>query len=454
MKKIISILSGWMFASKRSRFLLGVTIIALLIRLAIILFASNPQHPEMYEHGAIAHNLYTGHGFAMHWPYEPLDSVRAALLKQPIQHENAYQPPLNPYLIYSSYLLFGENSSAIIFLMLLYSVISSLIPIAVFKTGMLIGHEKAARISAVIAVFFLPAAVGVITFSGSPIYQLLGVVVFYFALLSAQKPSLLSFLWLGASCGIMILTRSEFLIIGFVFIALSTFFARKKDTTKKALGLGVVSLLICISIVAPWTYRNYILFHKFIPTVDRPWHEIWRGNNIYSTPTSYDTAGMPIWVHASRFPKIIEAMDSLPYDQQFTIRVDSIFRHEATTFIKDHPVHFVELGALKIFELCTVVYYKGVSNNPLYFICMLLVNITSILGILALLRQSRRMHDYSVSAFFITFFLYYCFIVVLTFILPRYQIYIFSALLPATGVGVDWLKTFFRLRVSFLRPKN
>ena len=128
-KNIFFKLFQLIFSSKRKRFLWGTVGLALCIRLAIVVFASDPQHPQMCEHGEIAHNLSTGHGFAMNWPYTTLDPQRAALMNQPPQFEGAFLPPINPYIIYSSYLIFGENSTSIIFLMLFYSVISCFIPI-------------------------------------------------------------------------------------------------------------------------------------------------------------------------------------------------------------------------------------------------------------------------------------------------------------------------------------
>ncbi len=441
MKKIVSIFSKWIFASKRTWFLWAVFVIALIIRIGIIIVASHPDHPEMYEHGAIAHNLYTGHGFAMHWPYESLDSQRVALMKLPPQYESAYQPPLNPYLIYGAYLIFGENRAAIIFLMLFYAVISSFMPLVVFKTGMLIGNEASARISSLISVLFLPAAFAVITFSGSALHQLLGLVILFLAITATQKPSLRSFFTLGICCGAMTLLRSEFLIVGFLLIITLLFFASKKSHLKRIVSWGGISFIACAAVIAPWTFRNYALFHKFVPIVDRPWHEIWRGNNMYATASSFDGAGIPIWVHASRFPKIIAAMDSIPYDQYFSIRVDSIFRNEALTYMQQHPSRDIELVVKKIFALMTIAYFPGMTENPLYILCILFVSFTSIAGMIAVVQKARLMHDYSITMLYAVFFGYYCIIVMATFILPRYQIYIFSVLLPLTGLGTEKIAT-------------
>jgi len=410
-----------------------VTAIALVLRLALIMFASDPRHPEMYEHGIIAHNLYTGHGFAMHWPYESLDSQRAVIMKQPPQFEGAFLPPLNPYLVYGAYLIFGENSTAIIFLMLFYALVSSFIPLMVFKTGLLIGNEKSARLSALIASLFLPSAFAVITFSGSPLYQVLGILVLYFAILSAQRPSLRSFVLLGLSCGVMAMLRSEFFFLGFILIVISFFFARKK-MAGKALSYVMISIVLCAGIIAPWTYRNYMLFHAFVPVLSHPWFEMWRGNNIYATGTTLDENGKSIWVTPEQYPALIKRMDAIPYDRYFEARVDGVFKDEVLTFIEKNPARFLFLGMKKIALLFTIDFSHPSSRNPLYFGPMILVSALTVIGVYRLIRQPEA-GSAPVLAIYSVFLLAYLAMTVMTVMLPRYQIYVFITVMPMAGLG-------------------
>ena len=62
----------------------------------------------------------------------------------------------------------------------------------------------------------------VTTFSGSAIYQVIAVVVLYFATRSVQTPSMRSFLGLGLWAGIMTQFRSEFFTFGFALDRKST----------------------------------------------------------------------------------------------------------------------------------------------------------------------------------------------------------------------------------------
>jgi 4-amino-4-deoxy-L-arabinose transferase-like glycosyltransferase len=410
-----------------------VTLTALGIRIAFILIAGNSEHPEMYEHGAIAHNLYTGHGFAMHWPYESLDPARVALMKEPPQYEGAFLPPLNPYFIYGAYLIFGEHASAIIFLMIFYALVSSLIPVVVHKTGVLIKGEKTGRVSAIVAVLFLPGAFAVTSFSGSPLYQLLGVIILYLAILATRKPELKYFAWLGLSCGIMTMLRSEFFFLGFLLIALSIYFARKKSVGGHIYWQGAISLMLCVVIIAPWTYRNYKLFHTFIPVLSHPWYEIWRGNNIHANGTTRNAEGKSIWISPQVYPDIVRRMDSIPYDQYFEAKVDGVFKDEVIHFIEENPGRFLVLGVMKIAYLFTIDLNHPQSRNPFYFAPMIILSALTLIGLYKLISHPGA--NYSAAAIFSVFFLAYLALTMMTVMLPRYQIYVFSAMMGVTGLA-------------------
>jgi 4-amino-4-deoxy-L-arabinose transferase-like glycosyltransferase len=427
-----------LFACREKSFLLAITLLALIIRLGIIAFAARPQQiiddPHqtlLYEHGLIAHNLYTGHGFSMHWPYNSFDSVRAATMKQPPKWEGAFLPPLNPYLLYLSYEVFGENATALYAMMILYAIVSCFTPLAVYKLGRLLGSEFSARVSAIIALLFLPGAYAVVTFSGSALYQLLGVVVIYFAILTTQRPSYSSFLLLGLSCGIMTQLRSEFFFLGFLLIGVSIVLARSRG--RHVFRKGFAAAVVCVAIIAPWTIRNYTLFHQFVPVLSHPWYEMWRGDNIQATGTTFIKAGKSIWVDTLHFPSIIRRMDSIPYNQHFEAKVDGIFKDEVITFIFHHPGQFLTAGVNKLAYLFTIDPYQPDCRNPLFFIPMLLVSGLSMAGLYRLAQDRfRRNAFFVISLFFGT----YLFMTFMTVMLTRYQIYVFTCMLPVTGLGV------------------
>lgn len=387
----------------------------------------------MWEHGEIARNLNTGHGFAMHWPYPSQDSARIAIQRLPPKYEGSFMPPVNPYLIFGMYSLFGMNKNAALALMLFYAIMSSLIPLVVYKSGLLLFDERSARLSAIISTFFLPGAYAVVTFSGSPLYQLLAVSVLYYGVLSTQTPTLRSFFLLGVCSGVLVLLRSEFLALSFILISVAIFFAARKHRKRDILRYGLLSLSVCSVIIAPWTIRNYNLFHQFVPVVDHPWHEIWRGNNVYATASNYDSKGNVFWENAAQFPSIINGLDRLPYDQSFDLKADSIFHREAVSFIENNPLQCAGLGVKKIVEFVTVDFHHPDTKNPFYSVFMLGISFLTIFGALQLFRKSKETRNFAAPVLYGVFFLYYLAILVSTFMLPRYQIYVFTAVLATTG---------------------
>ena len=77
------------FLKDEKKYIIFIFILALLIRLLFVAFASNPDDPKLYEHGRFARNMLTGHGYSMNWHFEPHDSIRKAIFEQPPRYEGA-----------------------------------------------------------------------------------------------------------------------------------------------------------------------------------------------------------------------------------------------------------------------------------------------------------------------------------------------------------------------------
>lgn len=400
--------------------------LSLLIRVSLVFFYGNPDHPQLYEHGEIAHNLYTGHGFSMHWPYEPFDSARKILLTQPPQHEGAFLPPLNPYIIYGSYLVFGENRTAYIAVMLLYAILSAGITIMVYKTALMIGNEQRSRIAAIICTLFLPSAYAAITFSGSVLYQLLGVVIFYFAFKLIHTYSIKNAILYGFLCGVMTMLRSEFFFLGFLLIIAATLVPLPHTEVRKRVVLCCSSLLVFVAVISPWTIRNYGLFGQFVPVLSHPWYEMWRGNNPQATGTTHYDDGRTVWVTPQAFPKLIRQMDSLPYDTHFELATDQILKREVLSFVFHEPFQFLRLGIKKIAYFLTVDFSDRNTRNPIYMVLMIGVILSIGRGYIRLLKSPLTTEKVIITLFILS----YVFLTIMTVMLSRYQIYFYQVLLP------------------------
>jgi hypothetical protein len=80
---------------------------SLIVRFLIVAFLGDIENPKTYEHGEIATHLLAGDGFTMHWPYPAGTPERALEHSMPPPYQGAFIPPLNPYIIYFFYSIFG-----------------------------------------------------------------------------------------------------------------------------------------------------------------------------------------------------------------------------------------------------------------------------------------------------------------------------------------------------------
>jgi hypothetical protein len=233
----------------------------------------------------------------------------------------------------------------------------------------------------------------------------------------------------------MILLRSEFLLLGLILLLLSSILAVKRFGWRRIILPGLLSLTLATTVVAPWTYRNYRLFGTFVPVLSHPWYEIWRGNNAIAVGTTLDEKGNVVWVESSHFPGLIKEMDSLPYDATFEIRTDAMFKREVLQFWSTEPSRAISLGIRKLAFFFTIDFNHPASGSPFYFVSMIAVIIGVSLGFYQAFRDRHQEKTRSVLLIYSVFLLFYLSLTAATVMLPRYQIYVWTTLVPMIGLS-------------------
>ncbi len=447
---------AFVFDSSRQRFLWVVTAIALAMRLSLILLWGDPVNPEMYEMGAIASNMLHGHGYGMHWlTYVPIEPMRKAMVEAhlPPPYEGAWQPPLQTYIVYYAFRLFGETPTAASMLMLLNVLWSTLIPLVVYRCTLLLGAsvdntEKPARLSALMATFFLPAAYAVVTYSGSSLYQLVFLMFFWMLLLTLRHQKTKYLLAAGAFAGVQMLLRSEFLVLGMGMVLLTGLVAARQFKNWRFFMSSVVGCVLALLVIMPWMVRNYTVFGKVVPIVSRPWFEIWRGNNPDATGAAWKKDGSwycSVLADSSNI-NLTREFDAIPYTNDFELRANDIMKREALKFMREQPTQALSLAGQKIVFLWIHDLYNPESQKLPYIVSMLTFSILIWCGVWALWNvHGKQMKDGAILLYG-AYILFYTGIFTLTFVLPRYRVYVFSGLLPLTGLGAFQLRQLFRQR--------
>jgi 4-amino-4-deoxy-L-arabinose transferase-like glycosyltransferase len=430
--------------TSRRKFLAGAYLVALAIRLLFVIVKGSPTEPTWQEHTNIAHNLYTGHGYSMHWGYISLLPERRLIQHQPPTFEGSFQPPLNPYLIYGFFSIFGEIPSTIYLIMVFYSIVGALLPVLVYKTALEITDERRARIAAIIAVLFLPAAYSVISLSGSPLYIVAALAFLYFCLQIRRDPGqIINYIGAGILGGLTGLLRSEFFIVGIVILFVTIISLTKTPGFAQALKYILITLAIHSSICSIWIVRNYNLYGHILPSGTHSWHEIWRGNNPYASGLTFNSSGDMVIIDTTRFRQITMRVDSIPYDKHFEYHIDQVFREEALAYVKAHPMETVWRTLQKVFFLFTFDFSHELGGNIFYSGSMLLVSILTVAAFILMIKKMRFSLIHSPFSILLTFLAIYTLQIGISEMLPRYQIYVFSVMLPLTGIGLNGLLEMF-----------
>ncbi|MFP4369348.1 MAG: ArnT family glycosyltransferase [Candidatus Kapaibacterium sp.] len=436
---------------KIKQFVLGLFLASLLLRVLIVFALGEFEDPELYEHGLIAKNIMNGYGFTMHWPYEPLDQEMYEIYHQPPDYKGAFIPPLNPFLIYIVFSVFGINSLAYMVIMLINSIVGALTPVLAFLIAKELFSKKAAIMTAISAFIFIPAAYGVITFSGAAIYQTLALLVIYLTIISYKRKQLKSFLYLGLSCGLLTLTRAEFLAPAIMIVLFTPFFL-KEANIKNKISRATIAFSLFALLVSPWIYRNTMLYGKFTTIVTHPWHEVWRGNNYLSTGGSWGIDGHKAWISSEKHKDLIHRLDQIPFNQKREILIDSVLKEEVIATIKENPHRALKIILKRIVFLWTIDTTADESSDPKYVVFIFLTLVPFTIGFVEFIKDSFREKEYFPFLLFMSLYVFYTTLFGLTNLEIRYQIYLYTLMLPLTGKG--WLLLIEPILLKVLPKKD
>ena len=138
--------------------------------------------------------------------------------------------------------------------------------------------------------------------------------------------------------------------------------------------------------------------------------------------------------------RIVQRLDSIELGPSFEIEADKVFRDETMAYVWEEPGRWLMLGLHKIVMLWTIDPYYPRGLHAAYVIPTMLTSVM-ILWSLALIvlrmRRDRTMLDRLLPLVIVGVMLTLLF--GLTYVQPRYQTYLFTALLPLTAILIDRL---------------
>jgi 4-amino-4-deoxy-L-arabinose transferase-like glycosyltransferase len=304
--------------SKDVRWALGLTALALGLRLAFVLsygrtvvydagntvFSFNDTFFYSWAGGAIS----IGDGFSF------------------LGHPTAHWPPGYPFFLAGVFLIFGADTSNAL---VANAVIGALtVPLLYLVAHRALGRAAAIASAAALAVF--PGQIlmaDVVLAETLYTFELVGFVALV-TVLGRSRPALAA---LGVLAGLVALTRGEGLLFPLIVLAFGWAPGARRSALRHAAAVAVVMALT----VTPWTIRNIDVAGGFVLVAANSSYTLWAGHNPRAD-------GGPVYQSAAESARLSRMSEAGAASKQ---------RGDAVAWALRHPLRELELIPLKLREL-------------------------------------------------------------------------------------------------------
>jgi len=353
--------------------------------------------PFAQETGNIAYSLVSGKGFS-----------------NPFRRETgptAWLTPVYPFLVAAAFKLFGAFTiPAFFFLVFLNILFSTAVCIPIFHVGERIAGLGVGAAAAWLWALF-PSAI-MVPFEwvwDTSLSALLAATLLWATLELADAHRMRDWCFYGLLWGFTLMTNPSLGSLLPFLLGWAAYRTRRRDATassarsfgwlqKPAFAIGL-AILCCV----PWTIRNYVAFHRFLPLRSNFSLELYIGNN-----ENYDDKH-------PRFPgPITKERETLRYFRIGETTFMDEERRKAMAFIVSHPRVEVILFADRF-----AAFWTGLPNAVQNFLstdswlvralvlCAILSGMGALAGIAVLVRRSSD-YAFPLAAYPVVFpFLYY-----------------------------------------------
>lgn len=384
-----------------------ILLLGISLRIAFISIFTDLAHVNYWEYGEIAKNLQNGKGYSLF--YFENDTLKQTYCEKSVPFQSAYMPPLYVFFIYPFTL--AERSGIASFLIFITQIlISSASVIILYKLVSNMLNDSAGLIASLIFAVYPEYIYADSSIGTTSIFVFLVLLQF----LSIQKinskdsKNKLYSLLLFISSGFLVLLRAEaFLLIFFYFLILLF--------SKKHLA-SLLTILIPLIFLMPWTLRNEAAFDEFIPFSTSSGQNLYRGNNPYRPG---------VWMDE----QIEQKIKALPRNNQFEIEMNDLFLKESIEYIIKNPQKTILTFFTKIGHLILYNPYDQRTAKIFYLVPWIILLFISLWGmIISNFRKNLLLYSYII----------YCFLLAgVFFALPRYQSMFKIALIPFAAAAIQ-----------------
>jgi 4-amino-4-deoxy-L-arabinose transferase-like glycosyltransferase len=291
--------------------LAAVFAVALIVRFGVV--AATPGYVPIHDdhdYDRVAWAMASGDGYpAIH---APNDKVYA----------DAYRPPLWPAALGAVYAVVGHHVLAG---RLLDAALGALGVLALVWVALRLLGPRPAWWAGAIGAVYLPLAVVSSVLVSETQFVLFELLALALVLEARQKDRPLAWLWASGACvGLAWLTRLNGVLVLAAVVPLAALPGRR------VVG-PAVALTACVLVVAPWTIRNAIELHAFVPVSTESGVTL---AGTYNSTTMHRKSARGAWMLLRDTSVAPIAQRHLPPAQR-----DVLLRNAALRFIREHPTY-------------------------------------------------------------------------------------------------------------------
>jgi len=319
---------------------------------------------------------------------------------------NLWMPPLYAYYLYFfKFLNLSEQNY--ILLILSSQIFIGAISVAVFyKINKIFFSNKLSLYSSLLFSIFPLYIYASVQISSISLQVFLTVLFFYFFFQLVEKRNLLSIIFFSFTAGLLILLRGEFYAI--LILTIFYLFFIKINIKKILLVVLITSITI-----SPYLIRNVLIFEK-ITMMQSFSYNIWKGNHPYAMKNSL-VAGAEIV--DEDFQK---QLDEVARDKFLRFNFEKLYLDKAVKHIREEPKGHLILFFKKALSFLLIDFNSPNPNyyNPVHYLPVLLLGVTSLIGISLSDKKSYKLN------YLILILFAHVFIFSTVSILPRYKLII------------------------------
>jgi len=393
--------------------LILLILFSLLIRIPVILIFGDSNLEN--EWGVLVNNLIINQTLAFDYLDPELDKF---LLP------NVWMPPLYAYYLYF-FSFFNLEQQQYIQLILSSQIFLSLLSVVIFyKINKLFFSQQISFFGSLLFSLFPLYLYACGQISSVTLQVFLTLLFLYFIFQFLKKRNFLSIFLLSFIGGLSILLRGEFVLILLIsFLYLFFYF----KITIKNISLMILIILLTIS---PYLIRNMVVIDTITITKSLGYN-LWKGNN----PSSLVEGGVIIDENLKK------EINNIPKDKFYGINFNKVFLDRATENIINDPTRYLTLFTKKFMSFLFIDIQSSRQDyyKPLHYLPVLLLAITSLIGIILSDKKSNKL-NYLILIYFVNIIIFSSF-----FILPRYKLFIFPFQIIFTNVLIEYIsKRYFR----------